>query len=75
LVGFWRHESVPLVFVEYEDFLTTTHGFPLVGGYLHDHYREVGRITASDAKTLRVFARTDRASVSTFGAEHLPCFR
>ena len=62
-----------MVFVEYEEFLTTPQGFPLVGGYLHDHYREVGRIAASDDKPLRVFARTDRVAVSTFGPEQLPC--
>ena len=75
LVGFWRHQSVPLVLVEYEEFLTTTGGFPLVAGYLHEHYREAGRVMVSDAKTLRVFARTDRTAVSTFGPEQLPCFR
>ncbi|HEY1303467.1 MAG TPA: hypothetical protein VGF24_07970 [Vicinamibacterales bacterium] len=75
LVGFWRHQSVPLVLVEYEEFLTTTGGFPLVAGYLHEHYREAGRVAVSDSKTLRVFARTDRTAVSTFGPEQLPCFR
>jgi hypothetical protein len=76
LVGFWQRQSVPLVLVEFDEFLTTTgHDFPVVRRYLREHYHEDGSIGLSTSRTLHVFATNDRAPLSTFGDERLPCFR
>jgi hypothetical protein len=67
---------VPLVLVEFDEFLTTTgHDFPAVRRYLRAHYHEDGSIGLSPSRMLHVFATNDRAPLSTFGDERLPCFR
>jgi hypothetical protein len=76
LVGFWQRQSVPLVLVEFDEFLTTTgHDFPAVRRYLREHYHEDGSIALSSSRTLHVFATNDRVPLTTFGDERLPCFR
>jgi hypothetical protein len=76
LVSFWQREPAPLVLVEFDEFLATTGDeFPLIRRHLRDHYHQAGTIVVSSSKTLRVFASNDRAVVSAFGPEQLPCFR
>jgi hypothetical protein len=76
LVGFWQRQSVPLVMVEFDEFLATTgRDFPDVRRYLREHYHEDGRIALSSDRVLHVFVANDRAPLSTFGDERLPCFR
>lgn len=76
LVSRWRAQSVPLAFVEFEEFWSPdSTGVPIVRAYLHEHYAEVGVMPVGDDRVLHVFAERARKPAGTFGPHALPCFR
>ena len=76
LVSRWRGQSVPLAFVEFKEFWSPdSSSAPIVRGYLHQRYADVGSMPVGGDRVLHVFAERTRTPVSTFGPGGLPCFR
>jgi hypothetical protein len=76
LVSRWRGQSVPLAFVEFEEFRSPESGStPVVRAYLHERYAEVGSMAVGGDRVLFVFAERARTPSGTFGPGGLPCYR
>jgi hypothetical protein len=76
LVSRWRTQSVPLAFVEFEEFWSpASTSTPIVRAYLHERYADVGVMPIGSERVLHVFAERARTPVGTFGPHGLPCFR
>lgn len=76
LVSRWRGQSVPLAFVEFEEFWSAdSPRTPIVRAYLHERYADVGRMPAGGDRVLHVFAERARTPSGAFGPAGLPCFR
>ncbi len=76
LVSRWRNQSVPLAFVEFEEFWSPdSTSAPIVRAYLHERYTDVGGMPVGGDRVLHVFAERARTPLGTFGPHGLPCFR
>ena len=76
LVSRWRGQSVPLAFVEFQEFWSPdSTSTPVVRAYLHERYADVASMPVGSDRVLHVFADRARTPVGTFGAKGLPCFR
>jgi hypothetical protein len=76
LVTRWRHQSVPLAFVEFEEFWSPdSTRSPIVRAYLHERYAEAGSMPVGGDRVLHVFAERARMPSGRFGLGGLPCFR
>ena len=76
LVSRWRGQSVPLAFVEFQEFWSPdSTSAPIVRGYLHERYTDVGSMPVGSDRVLHVFAERARTPVRAFGRQNLPCFR
>jgi hypothetical protein len=67
-------EDVPLVILDNESASSTMQTYPRVAAYVTQHYREVGRFDAGQAKAYIILAENGRTPVRSFGDGHLPCF-
>jgi hypothetical protein len=76
LVSRWSGQSVPLAFVEFKEFWSPdSTSAPIVRGYLHQRYADVGSMPVGGDRVLHVFAERARTPIRTFGPQGLPCFR
>ena len=76
LVSRWRGQSVPLAFVEFQEFWSPdSASTPVVRAYLHERYADVASMPVGSDRVLHVFAERARTPAGTFGPKGLPCFR
>ena len=67
-------EDVPLVILDSQTHDEMLAGYPLLGGYVREHYQEVGRFAVTAETAFVVLGRGRGSSVVTIGDRQLPCF-